>query len=44
MPDMSLVQTIELFTRVLSGNTINIIPDTEPKYRTPGNPTFVTFI
>ena len=27
-------QTIELFTHVISGITINIIPDKEPKYRT----------
>jgi len=31
---VSLAQTIELFTHVLSGITINTIPDTEPKYRT----------
>src|SRR6218665_1904548 len=29
-----LAQTIELFTHVLCGITINIIPDKEPKYRT----------
>jgi|SRR6218665_1258252 len=29
-----LAQTIEQFTHVLSGITINIIPDKEPKYRT----------
>jgi len=31
---VSLAQTIELFTHVLSGITINIIPDKEPKYQT----------
>ena len=31
---VSLAQTIELFTHVLSGITINIIPDKEQKYRT----------
>ena len=31
---VSLAQTIELFTHVFSGVTINIIPDKEQKYRT----------
>jgi len=31
---VSLTQTIEIFTHVLSGITINIIPDKELKYRT----------
>jgi len=31
---VSLAQTIELFTHVLSGITVNIIPDKEPKYQT----------
>src|SRR6218665_1129844 len=31
---VSLAQIIELFKRVLSGITISIIPDKEPKYRT----------
>jgi len=30
---VSLAQTIGLFTNVLFGTTINIIPDKEPKYR-----------
>jgi len=31
---VSLAQTIEIFTHALSGITINIIQDKEPKYRT----------
>jgi len=31
---VSLAQTIDLFTHVLSGITINIIPEKVPKYRT----------
>ena len=37
---VSLAKTIELFTRVLSGITISIIPDRKPKYLTPGNPSY----
>ena len=42
LPKIPFAQTIELFTHVLSGITINIIPNKDlkyrVKYRTPGNP------